>query len=196
MMNLRKSGLCIPILMLLLICSSCMLMKNGAPPQTKDRSSQQGSSQTPDQIKQQMTAGHYAKVIDLHKAEIEKSPQNPDLMKDYVKSLEEMNAAAERASGRNDFASAGKTYNVLLKRYRDFKDVNHLLSFDKAQIHSRLADCKTALYQKGFQKYRDGNLREAISLWQDYLAIDPDNTDIKKALNTAKAQQKNLQQTK
>jgi hypothetical protein len=33
---------------------------------------------------------------------------------------------------------------------------------------------------------------KAIATWQDYLEIDPDNANIKKALSTAKAQEKNL----
>ena len=143
-----------------------------------------------------MTTGKYQKAIDLYQAEYEKHPQDRVLVKDYVQSLEEIKTAADRALNREDFASAGNAYNVLLKNYPDFKGFAHRLSFDRAQLHSRLTNCKTALSKKGFQEYREGNLSEAISLWQDYLALDPHNTDIKKALNTAKTQQKNLQQTK
>jgi cytochrome c-type biogenesis protein CcmH/NrfG len=69
-----------------------------------------------------------------------------------------------------------------------------MLSFDRAKLNAKITDCKTALSKKGFQEYRQGNLSEAIALWQGYLAIDPNNADIKKAVNTAKLQQKNLQQ--
>jgi hypothetical protein len=71
-----------------------------------------------------------------------------------------------------------------------------MLSFDGAQLNTKLTICKTALPKQGLQEYRDGNHIEAISLWQGYLTIYPNNADIKKALNTAKLQQKNLLQNK
>jgi hypothetical protein len=152
--------------------------------------------QASSQIKPPMTPGDYQKMINHYKADYKKHPQDQTLVKQYVKSLEEVNTTADEASRKEDFASAGMTYNILLKNYADFKGFAHVLSFDRAQLRAKVTDCKTALSKKGFQEYREGNLSEAISLWQSYLAIDPHNADIKKALNTAKVQQKNLQQTK
>jgi len=65
-----------------------------------------------------------------------------------------------------------------------------MLSFNKAKLNKKLTDCKTVLSKKGFQEYREGNLNEAIALWQGYLAVDPHNADIRKAVNTATLQQK------
>jgi cytochrome c-type biogenesis protein CcmH/NrfG len=42
-------------------------------------------------------------------------------------------------------------------------------------------------------EYRKGNLKGAISVWESLLAFDPDNEQIKKAIETARAQ---LQQIK
>jgi tetratricopeptide (TPR) repeat protein len=173
---------------LLFILSSCAQMKSTVVPQV--------SNQTLSQAQQHVRAGEYQKTIDLYKTEYKENPQDPALVKEYVKNLEEINTAADRASGREDFASAGKTYSILLKNYPDFKRFAGMLSFDSAVLNSNLTNCKTALSKKGFQAYREGNLSKAISLWQDYLEIDPNNTAIRKTLNTAKIQQKNLQQTK
>jgi tetratricopeptide (TPR) repeat protein len=188
MADLRRASRFPLALILLLIFSSCAQMKSGQSPKA--------SVQELSQARQYMTEGEYQKVIDFYDAEYKRHPQDRELMKEYVKSLEEIKTAANRALGRKDFATAGKTYYVLLKNYPEFKGFADLLSFDRAQLNSRLTNCKTILYKKGFQEYRKGNLTESIALWQDYLAIDPDNTDIKKALSTAKTQQKNLRQTK
>ncbi len=190
MMNFKKAVWIFPALILLLICPSCMKMKSLLKPQTP-----QTYGQTLSQAKQNVTAGRYQKAIDLYQAEYERHPQDRVLVKEYLKSLEEIKMTADRALSREDFESAGKAYNVLLKNYPDFKGFKHMLSFDRAQLYSRFTNCKTALSKKGLQEYREGDLDEAISLWQDYLALDPHNADIKKALNTAKTQQKNLQQT-
>jgi len=187
MMNFQRAVWIFAALTLLLAFPSCMQMKRFLLPQT--------NGQTLSQARQNMTAGKYQKAIDLYKAEYEKHPQDRALVKEYVKSLEEIKTAGDRALHREDFEFAGKSYNVLLKNYSDFKGFTNMLSFDRAQLHSRLTNCKTALSKKGFQEYREGDLSEAISLWQNYLALDPHNADIRKALNTARTQQKNLQQT-
>ena len=141
-----------------------------------------------------VVTGDCQKTIDFYRKERRHRPHDQALMKEYVKSLKEMKTAADRASQNEDFVHAGKTYSVLLKNYPYYKDFAHDLSFDKAHLNGRVASCKTALYNRGFQEYRAGKLSEAISLWQGYLAIDPNNEDIRKALNTARAQQKNLHQ--
>ena len=166
----------------------CSDEKNGPAPQA--------SVQELGHIKHAVAAGEHQKIINNYKAEYAKHPQDQALTKDYVKSLEEIKMAADRASEREDFAAAGKTYKLLLINYSDFRAFAHMLSFDKTKLKTKLAVYKDALSKKGFQEYRKCEPSEAISHWQGYLAIDPNNADVKKALNTAKMQQKNLQQTK
>ena len=191
-MNLRGAERFFLVLILLFVFPSCAQMKSGSSPQAPV----QAPAQAMTQARQHLAAGDYQKAIDFYKGEYIKQPQDQVLVREYVKSLEEIKAAADRSSDREDFASAGKTYNILLKNYPDFKGFTHMLSFDRTELNTKLTNCKTALSRKGFQEYRQGNLSEAISLWQGYLTIDPNNADIRKALNTAKLQQKNLQQTK
>jgi tetratricopeptide (TPR) repeat protein len=188
MVAVHKAGRFFSVFIFLLIFSSCAQIKSVLSPQA--------SVQEMIQARQYVAEGKYQKAIDFYNTEHKRNPQDRVLVKEYVKSLDDSRIAADRASGRDDFATACKTYHVLLQNYPDFKDFAHLLSFDRAQLNSRFANCKTAFYKKGFQEYRAGNLSEAISLWQDYLTIDPDNADIRKALNTAKTQQQNLQQKK
>ena len=56
------------------------------------------------QARQYVTAGKYQKAIDFYKAEYKRHPQDRELVKEYVKSLEEIKTAADRALGREDFA--------------------------------------------------------------------------------------------
>jgi tetratricopeptide (TPR) repeat protein len=187
-------------LIFLLIFTSCAQIKSRLSPQTPVPEQVQtpvpAQVQTQSPVKQHMRMGEYQKAIDFYKAEYGKRPQDRLLVKGYVSILEEIKTTADRASDREDLACAGKAYNVLWKNYPDFKAFAHMLSFEMAQINSKLTNCKTALSKKGLQAYREGNIDEAISFWQDNLAIDPNNTDIRKSLNTAKMQQQNLQNTK
>ena len=203
----RILGRFFPVLILMLIFQACAQTKSGPPPEVTSRETPQATTQTVPQteataraacpVKPPLTAtGDYQKTIDFYRKERRHRPHDQALAKEYVKSLKEIKAAADRASQSEDFVNAGKTYHVLLKNYPQFKGLASELSFDKAQLNTKLTNCKTVLSRKGFEEYRKGNLSEAISLWQGYLAIDPNNADIKKALHTAKTQQKNLQETK
>ena len=200
--NFQEPGRLFIILLLLIIFPSCAQMKNGPSPQASVQEPMKSdtSPHTPVQetgsTRKLMKTGDHQKNIDAYKAEYAKQPQDQALLREYVKSLEEMNDAAGSSFEREDYTAAGKTYNVLLKNYPAFKAFTHMLSFDRAKLNAKLTECKTALSKKGFQEYRQGNLGEAIALWQGYLAIDPNNADIKKAVNTAKMQQKNIQQMK
>ncbi len=141
-----------------------------------------------------MKTGEYLKALDDYKSEYRRSPHDRALLKDYVKSIEAIKATADRTSDAGALASAGRIYNTLFKAFPDFKTFAHLLSFDRAGLTTKLTKCKASLSRQGFQEYREGNLSEAITLWRDYLSIDPNNADIKRALNTAIVQQKNIQQ--
>ena len=144
------------------------------------------------QAERHMAAGEYQKAIDIYNAAHQKHPKDQTLAKVYKTSLERMAASAENALSRHDFADAGKTYDLLLNNYARFKAFYKDLSFDRALLVTKRDECKKALYKQGFQEYRQGNLSKAIEMWQAFLVIDPENTDIQEALKTAKLQQKNL----
>ena len=150
------------------------------------------STQAARQAERHMAAGEYQKALAIYNAAHQKHPKDQALVKVYRTSLERMAASAEKALSRQDFAEAGKTYDLLLKNYARFKAFNKDLSFNREMLVTKRDECKKALYKQGFQEYRQGNLSKAIAMWQAFLVIDPENTDIQEALKTAKLQQKNL----
>lgn len=204
MTNFRRSKLLVLILMLLPIVQSCAGMKSWISPKNSVRTSDpvkdssrtsiQASTQAANLAKEHMEAGECQKAIDVCNVEYRKHPHDQALMREYVKSIENITSAADKALAKEDFASAGRIYDVLLKNYAHFKGFEKKLSFNSTHLNEKLSCCKKALFKQGFQEYRKGNLSGAIALWQDLLAIDPQNTDIKESLRTAKLQQKNLQE--
>jgi hypothetical protein len=167
-----------------------------APAKDLSQTSDQTSGQTANPAKKHMEAGEYQKAIDIYSVEYQKHPQDLSLLREYVKSIENIASAADKAFDKKDFASAGRNYDILLKSYEHFKGFEKKLSFNGIYLNKKLSYCKKIILKQGFQEYREGNLNEAIALWQALLVIDPQNTDIKKALKTAKLQQKNLQEKK
>jgi tetratricopeptide (TPR) repeat protein len=169
-------------------------VKTSAPVKDSSQTSIQVSAQAVNLAKERMEAGEYQKAIDIYNVEYQKHPYDLFLVKEYVKSIKNIASAAGKALDEKDFASAGRNYDVLLKNYAYFKGFDKELSFNSIYLNEKLCYCKKAIYKRGFQEYRKGNLSEAIELWQDLLVIDPQNNDIKKALRTATFQQKNLQE--
>jgi tetratricopeptide (TPR) repeat protein len=200
MVDFRSAGWLSPVLIGLFIFPSCAQMKSFLSPQASVLSPQasvqapQASVQARNEVKQHLGAGQYRKALDDYRSEYTKHPHDQALMREYMRSIEDIKTKADKISDAGDLASAGRIYDILLKTFSDFKTFEHLLSFERAQLSTELAKCKTSLSKQGFQEYRNGNLNEAITLWRGYLSIDPNNTDIKRAANTAMVQQKNLQE--
>jgi tetratricopeptide (TPR) repeat protein len=132
------------------------------------------------------------KGIDGYKAECAKHPNDQSLAQEYIKGLEHLRTSADREAEKEAFTASGRLYNVLLENYQSFQAFSKMLSFDQDYLKTKLSYCKTILSRKGFEAYRKGNVSEAIGYWQDYLSIDPSDKDIKKAVDTASVQQKNL----
>jgi tetratricopeptide (TPR) repeat protein len=194
--NLHRIKLLFIVLTLLLIVQSCATMKSWISSKSPDQTPTKSPVQTQTHAKQFMDAGDYQKAIDTYNVEYRKQPRAPALVKEYVKSLEDIKSAADKGLEEEDFASAGKNYNVLLKNYPRFKGFDNRLSFNRTYLNIKLSNCRQSLSKQGFQEYRKGNLSGAIALWQGLLTIDPHNTEIKEALRIAELQQKNLQENK
>ena len=160
------------------------------------KSSAPESAQATPSPREHVEAGEYQKALDTYGASYRNRPRGQALTTEYVESVEGMKLAADKACEKKEYASAGRIYDLLLKYYGQFKDFARVLTFDRAYLNHKLSLCKKSLSVGGFQEYRKGNLSEAIRQWQDLLSIDPNNEDIKKAMNTATEQQKNLQRKK
>ena len=143
-----------------------------------------------------MEAGECQKALEEYSARYRRHPRDQALAKEYAKSVEEIKSAADKECDRQEFVAAGRTYDLLFKRYAQFKDFAHRLTFNKAYLNEKLSLCKKSLSVLGFQEYRKGNLSEAITMWRGLRMIHPNNKDIRKAMNTATEQQKNLQTKK
>ncbi len=149
-----------------------------------------------EQVSSHLKAGEFRKAIDLCKEIYQKYPQDPTVRTGYIKTLELIKSAGDRAFGKSDFALAGCVYGLLLKNYSFVGPLNGSLSFNREGLTARMGDCKKFLFENGLRQYRSGNLNQAISLWKSILVFDPENQEIKKAVDMASLQSKNLQKTK
>jgi tetratricopeptide (TPR) repeat protein len=148
-----------------------------------------------DEIKQAqlyLDMNNFKKAIEIYTVLYKRFPNNPDLRHNYIKTIEYTKKAADTTYGRGDFASAGLIYHILLNNHTQLKDFANSLSFKRDFLHNRINNCSKYLTGEGLEKYRAGDLEEAISVWNDVLKFDPENTEVQKAIKTATTQLKNF----
>ena len=138
--------------------------------------------------------GDFKSALDLHKIAAEKHPGDEALEKGYLATIENIKKAADTSFDQDDFAQAGKAYYLLLKSVLHSNGSAVGLSFTKKSLTERLDECRSTLSQQALRQYRSGNIGNAISLWKSILTFDPGNKSVKKFIDTATIQLKNLKQ--
>lgn len=124
-----------------------------------------------------------------------RSPDDRRIMASYRAAVGKILSGADAAFARDDFAAAGMSYRLLLERYPDFGIFAAPLAFDRSTLRVKIDACTKQLTNRGLECYRRGDIKAAIALWQGILVFEPDNVVIRKAIDNAGTQEKNLEKT-
>ncbi|MEW5902464.1 MAG: hypothetical protein AB1715_13445 [Acidobacteriota bacterium] len=141
--------------------------------------------------RQSLEAGDFQKALDAYLVYLNETPSAAALGAGFIGTAEEVKRIADQAQARKDFVTAGKGYAVLRKNYPPAQ-MTTPLSFSKDVLDEGLVRCRTELTRQGLNQYRKGNLKEAIETWKGLLEFDPENAEIKRAMETAAEQLKKL----
>lgn len=143
------------------------------------------------QFRQDIAAGSFAKAIADYQPALRDYPRDKAVKARYVKGIAEIGKIAAKALENNDYVPAGRIYGLLLKHVETFQDVD-AAAVEKVPSRTELAEavkaCSSGLTTSGLVEYRKGNLANAIAIWDEILAFDPGNVEIRKAAETARAQ--------
>lgn len=148
------------------------------------------------QSRQYLESGNFEKAINSYVAFYQQYPNDPVLLTNLINIILDMKFLAEIAVSKEDFLSAGRIYYALLKNDKYFGKFYKSHSLPKESLDERLKNCRMQLTKRGLEQYRKGNLADAITVWKGILKFDPDNQQIKKAIETATIQLKNLRKKK
>jgi len=144
------------------------------------------------QAQESLRAGDFLKGLEFYKAEYAEHDEDVGAATALRKAMEEIKRRADEAAAKGDYISAGKAYFLLASDYALYKKLAPSPSYSKDALEEGIKECRLELTQKGLELYRKENLAEAIVLWQGILLFDPDNIEIKKAIDTATEQLKKL----
>lgn len=139
-----------------------------------------------------LAVGNFSGAIDIFKTSKRSYPDDTLFQKKFLGTVSEIYRVAERAQTEQNYSVAGKQYSLLSKNYQALKSSIPSLPFTKDSLEEKLRMCTSALTGKGLELYRKGKLKEAINVWQGILPFDPNNIEIKKAIENAKAQLKKI----
>lgn len=140
------------------------------------------------QAQQELKAGNYAKALDLYPLLLKEYPGDADLAASCMRTVQEIKAAGDKALADRDFGQSGKVNALLLKNFPAFEGLEPAPAFTRTDLEKAIAACRESLTKMGLSEYRKGNLAKAIAVWEELLAFDPENAEIKKAVETAKTQ--------
>ena len=148
------------------------------------------------QSRQYLEAGEFEKAMNSCVASYQIYPNDPVLLTNLINIILDMKFLAKIAISKEDFLSAGTIYYALLNNYKYFDKFYKSHSLPKEFLDEGLKDCGLQLTKKGLEQYRQGNLADAIKIWEGILKFDPANQKIKKAIETTSIQLKNLKKKK
>jgi tetratricopeptide (TPR) repeat protein len=148
------------------------------------------------QVSSYLKAGEFQRAIDIYKEIHQKYPRDLTIRSGYIRTLESVKSNGDRAFERGDFALAGWVYEILLKHVPSATHLNGSSSLNRDGLTARIKICKKNLFENGLEQYRSGNLDQAIWIWKGILTFDPGNQEVKRVVDMATLQLKNLQKTK
>jgi tetratricopeptide (TPR) repeat protein len=148
------------------------------------------------QVSFYLEAGEFQRAIDICKEVYQKYPRDPTVRSIYVQTLESIKSNGDRAFEKGDFALAGWVFEILLKHVSSVTQLNGSLSFERKGLSKKIRSCRKILFENGLEQYRSGNLDQAISIWKTILTFDPEDQEIKRAVDMATLQLENLKKIK
>ena len=136
--------------------------------------------------------GDFKRALETHKEVYQRFPQNSVVENGYLRMLELIKRRADQMFNKKDFAAAGSLYALLIKTVPN----SITRKLDMKTLNQRMKTCQKSLFESGLERYRSGDLNDAISIWKSILVFDPDHRETKKALDMAMLQLKNLSSTR
>jgi tetratricopeptide (TPR) repeat protein len=138
--------------------------------------------------RQALKAGNFVRAIEIYRAALKKNPGDAALAAKYRGTVNQIKAVGDEAFDGKDFSQAGRVNVFLFKNFSFFVGLRPPVAFSKETLTKAVAACRESLTKAGLAEYRKGNLAGAIAVWEGLLSFDPDNAEIKKAVNTARTQ--------
>ncbi|MCF8110875.1 MAG: hypothetical protein K9J85_05255 [Desulfobacteraceae bacterium] len=118
---------------------------------------------------------------------------NKNLSDSYIRAL---NSAIKQGRARlreNRPDQAGLLFRTVKNNFPQDAQLAARIPMSPAELDTEIARCADLLMEQGLVAYRKGQLGDAISIWNQILAFDPQYQAGRNAIKTAETQKSNLE---
>jgi tetratricopeptide (TPR) repeat protein len=140
------------------------------------------------QYGQELKAGQYDKALAVYQAGLREYPGDKTLGAAFAGAVDDLEAIGRKALASQDYGLAGRVDALLLRDFASFDGLATRPSASREKLAEAIELCRSNLTKNGLAEYRKGYLTKAIATWESLLVFDPKNAEIRKAVETAKAQ--------
>ena len=174
------SSLLLPLFLFLASCNQNQIKPIAVKPEQNKPSF--NPAQTVKSASLMLSRGDYEGAVEACRAGESAHPAEAVLISGCSGVFKAVRADAGGYYDKKDCATAGWLYRLL----------DGTPEREDKEDNQRIKICSRQLMNDGLALYRGGELEAAVRQWQKALRMDPDNTQIKKAVKTARTQLKNI----
>jgi tetratricopeptide (TPR) repeat protein len=127
---------------------------------------------------QYLRAGDFQKAIDTCQAMCEAYPDSQTVLDNYIKTLQEIKASADRFFETKDFVSAIRIYSLLSRNFPRFQKFEKSLPFTKELLDTRLRNSRNGISERqARQAFEAGDSDKAIEVYNIRHLENPNDAD-------------------
>lgn len=127
---------------------------------------------------QYLHAGDFQKAIDTCQATAEAYPDAQTVLDNYIKTLQEIKASADRFFETKDFVSAIRIYSLLSRNFPRFQKFEKSLPFTKGLLEAQLRNSRNGISERqARQAFEFGDSDKAIEIYNIRHLENPDDAD-------------------
>ncbi len=142
---------------------------------------------------QHMNSENFLMALNSLKVVHMQYPEDDALLGHYIERMEQIKKHAEKAFGKENYPVAGRAYHALNRQVSYIEKVAAEPLFDGKSFDMRMTFCSSRLMKQALERYRNGDLPAAITLWKNILEFNPSNGEVKKAVEIASKQLRNVE---
>ena len=140
------------------------------------------------EVNHEIRTGDYMQALKSYRPLFHEYHNNKSLNQNFSKTVSRIYNREEKAFKSKDLAAAGYINYVLLENYDLIERFIPSLPFSKKSLEEGKKMCRDSLIKMGLDCYRKGDLQGAISNWKGILKFDPQNVEIRKAIDSSEEQ--------
>ncbi len=135
----------------------------------------------------------YARALELMTTKDHPGSPPEGMQREYLLAVNGLLESGETSLAAKEYAEAGHAFTKVLAVYPVTRSVRGRVKWSAEQVAARVDSCSAKLMEEGLLEYRRGRLADAVRIWKELVAFNPEYRGARKAIETASRQLKALQ---